>query len=77
MCPCPADVITKYYDYIKTALQIDYADYLNDIRMAQFIELANLYIPQGSFGSLGMNKEYNKVVENQINEIVAGYYKQN
>ena len=77
MCPCPEDVITKYYDYIKTALKIDYADYLNDVRMAQFIELANLYAPQGSFGSFGMNKEYNRVVENQINEIVAGYYKQN
>lgn len=45
MCPCPEKTIDAYYHEIRQNIALDYEEYLADIRMAQFLELAYIYCP--------------------------------
>ena len=49
-----------------------YDEYLKDIYMAQFIELAYFYSPPGF---LGHNEEYNQKIEKRLQEIVDFHFK--
>lgn len=67
MCPCEEKVLDKYFETLEPSIQIKYEDYLRDVRFAQYIELASIYIPPGC--SIH-NYEYNKKVEERLNEII-------
>lgn len=68
MCPCPDTVISTYYEKMKTLLDIDYSQYLEDIHMAQFIELASIYTPPVSYR---IEREYNRIIGKKLNEIAT------
>lgn len=70
MCPCPKEVISTYFEMMKNVLHLDYAEYKKDIQMAQFIEIASNYSPPGYYAE----KEYNGVLENELNRIAVAYY---
>lgn len=70
MCPCPDKVISTYFEMIKDVVHMDFAEYLLDIQMAQFVEIASNYSPPGCYAE----KEYNCVLENELNRIAAAYY---
>ena len=53
-------------------LQMEYDEYLKDIYMAQFIELAYFYSPPGFWGH---NEEYNQKIEKRLQEIVDFNFK--
>lgn len=72
MCPYSNKVIQAYYEKMAPVLRISYNDYLNDIYMAQFVELANWYSPPNSYW---YNKDYNQRIKQAITEIVNGYFK--
>ncbi len=68
MCPCSDAVIEAYYNMVKDRLGLSYEDYLHDVRIAQFIELASYYspgwIPEG-------DRAYNEEISKRLIEIVA------
>ena len=68
MCPCADAVIDAYYNKVKDRLGLSYEDYLHDIRIAQFIELASWYspgwLPEG-------DRAYNEEISKKLIEIVA------
>lgn len=68
MCPCADAVIEAYYNKVKDRLGLSYEDYLHDIRIAQFIELASYYspgwLPEG-------DRAYNEEISKKLIEIVA------
>lgn len=72
MCPCSNKVIQAYYEKMAPVLRISYNDYLKDIYMAQFVELANCYSPPNSYW---FNKDYNQLIKQAITEIVNSYFK--
>ena len=68
MCPCADAVIEAYYNKVKDRLGLSYEDYLHDIRIAQFIELAFCYSP----GRLPeSDRVYNDEISKRLIEIVA------
>lgn len=68
MCPCADAVIEAYYNKVKDRLGLSYEDYLHDIRIAQFIELAFCYLP----GLLPKSdRAYNDEISKRLTEIVA------
>ena len=69
MCPCPNEVTRAYYESINALLKIDYPEYMRDVRMAQFIELAAIYTP---IRYPRINNAYNQVIEDQLNKIALG-----
>ncbi len=73
MCPCPEKVIRAYFEKMSSLLLMDYNDYLKDIYMAQFVELAYFYSPPGVYGH---EKEYNQKIVQRLNEIMESHFKQ-
>ena len=69
MCPCPNEVTRAYYESINALLKIDYPEYMRDVRMAQFIELAAIYTP---IRYPRINNAYNQVIEDELNKIALG-----
>lgn len=69
MCPCPDEVIHAYYESMSALLKIDYPEYVRDIRMAQFIELAAIYTP---IRYPRINNAYNQVIEDELNKMTLG-----
>ena len=67
MCPCPEKVIRAYYEKVKERLSLSYDEYLHDIHIAQFIELAAYYSPYGNYG---VDRNYNATLANYLDEIV-------
>lgn len=72
MCPCPDEIINIYYEKMLEKLNISYNEYLNDVRMAQFLELAAIYTPTGRNR---INSEYNQILEKKLDEIVIDMVK--
>ena len=70
MCPCPEEVISTYYENIKSKLGLEYTEFIKDIQMAQFIEIASNYSPPGYYA----DKEYNSILEKELNRIAIEYY---
>ena len=71
MCPCEDVVLKEYYRMMQDALQISYDEFLADVHMAQFIELANYYTPWRCFG---VNDVYNQLTAKKLDEIVAAHH---
>lgn len=71
MCPCEDVVLMEYYRVTQDVLQISYDEFLADVHMAQFIELANYYTPWGYFG---VNDAYNQLSAKKLDEIVAAHH---
>ena len=67
MCPCPDEVIKAYFNAIQQMLQMEFDKFRKDILMAQFIELAAIYSPQGLFG---IDPVFNRTIETRLNEIL-------
>lgn len=67
MCPCTDDVIKAYYKKLHSGFDISYDRYLQDVKMAQFIELAKYYSPSGVWNS---RLQYNTVLKEKIDHIV-------
>lgn len=72
MCPCSEKVFRAYFEKMSPILQMEYDEYLKDIYMAQFIELAYFYSPPGFWGH---NEEYNQKIEKRLQEIVDFHFK--
>lgn len=72
MCPCSEKVIRAYYEKMHPLLQMEYNDYLKDIYMGQFIELAYFYSPPGFWGH---KEKYNQKIEQRLYEIVECHNK--
>lgn len=70
MCPCPEKVISTYYDTIKDKLGLAYTEFVKDIQMAQFIEIASNYSPPGQYSE----KEYNSILDKELNRIAIAFY---
>ena len=70
MCPCPEKVISTYYEAIKDKLGLTYTEFMRDLQMAQFIEIASNYSPPGYYAE----KEYNSILEKELNRIAIGFY---
>lgn len=68
MCPCPENTIDAYYHEIRKNIALDYEEYLADIRMAQFLELAYIYCPPGSGLYL---RDFKIKVEQQLNNLAS------
>ena len=68
MCPCADAVIEAYYSKVKDRLGLSYEDYLHDVRIVQFIELASCYSP----GQLpASDRSYNEEISKRLIEIAA------
>lgn len=74
MCPCPEKVIRAYFENMEPLLQMEYDDFLKDIYMAQFIELAYFYSPPGFYGH---REKYNQTIEQRLQEIVDFHFNSN
>lgn len=71
MCPCSQEVLLAYYEKINTRLQVSYSDYIKDVQMAQFVELASIYSPS----SYWVEKEYTRVLETELDKIAMAYFR--
>ena len=49
MCPCPEGVISTYYENTKMKLGLEYTEFIKDVQMAQFVEIASNYSPLGHY----------------------------
>lgn len=70
MCPCPGNVISTYYEAIRDKSGLAYTEFMKDIQMAQFVEIASNYSPPGQYAE----KEYNSILEKELNRIAVAFY---
>ena len=72
MCPCSKKVFHAYFEKMSHLLKMEYDEYIKDIFMAQFIELAYFYSTPGFWGH---KEEYNQKIEKRLHEIVEFHFK--
>lgn len=72
LCPYKEDVLNFYYEAMRQQLKLSKEDFLLDVKLASFIELAANYVPPVGFNvhSLSYQCKENKILEQMLYGLV-------